>query len=67
MPDGISERVERLELPFDARGVDNYGVSRWHLDKAFRVASLLYKSYFQVRCSVSNLSQECPRSSRWRR
>src|SRR5947209_215352 len=51
MPDEIAERVARLELPFDARGVDNYGVSRWHLDKAFRVASLLYKNYFQVRCS----------------
>ncbi len=51
MPDGISERVDRLELPFDARGVDNYGVSKWHLDKAFRAASLLYRNYFQVRCS----------------
>ena len=51
MPDEIAERVERLELPFDARGVDNYGVSKWHLDKAFRVSSLLYKNYFQVRCS----------------
>jgi 1-acyl-sn-glycerol-3-phosphate acyltransferase len=51
MPDEIAERVERLELPFDARGVDNYGVSKWHLDKAFRLASLLYKNYFQVRCS----------------
>src|SRR3954471_3123651 len=51
MPDEISERVEGLVLPFDARGVDNYGVSKWHLDKAFRVASLLYKNYFQIRCS----------------
>lgn len=51
MADEIAERVERLELPFDARGIDNYGVSRWHLDKAFRVAQLLYRNYFQVRCS----------------
>ncbi len=50
MPDEISERVDRLELPFDARGVDDYGVSKWHLDKAFRAAALLYRHYFQVRC-----------------
>src|ERR1700674_4380921 len=46
MPDESAERVERLELPFDARGVDNYGVSKWHLRQAFRVVSLLYRNYF---------------------
>ena len=51
MPDEIAERVERLELPFDARGVDNYGVSKWHLDKAMHLAAPLYRKYFQVRCS----------------
>ena len=51
MPDEIAERVERLELPFDARGVDNYGVSKWHLEKALRLAEPLYRKYFQVRCS----------------
>ena len=51
MPDEIAERVERLELPFDARGVDNYGVSKWHLEKALRLAAPLYRKYFQVRCS----------------
>lgn len=49
-PDEISARVERLELPFDARGVDGYGVSKWHLGVAFRVLAFLYRSYFQVRC-----------------
>ena len=51
MPDEIAERVERLELPFDARGVDNYGVSKWHLEKVFRLVAPLYRKYFQVRCS----------------
>ena len=49
MPDEISARVDRLELPFDARGVDEYGVSKWHLAVAFRVLALLYRRYFRVR------------------
>jgi 1-acyl-sn-glycerol-3-phosphate acyltransferase len=56
MPDEIAERIERLELPFDSRGVDSFGVSKWHLDKAFRLTSLLYRNYFHVRCSgVENI------------
>ena len=51
MADDIAARVNRLELPFDARGVDNYGVSKWHLTQAFRVVSLLYRNYFQVRAN----------------
>ena len=51
MADDIAARVDRLELPFDARGVDNYGVSKWHLTQAFRVVSLLYRNYFQVRAN----------------
>ena len=49
--DEIAARVDRLELPFDARGVDNYGVSKWHLTQAFRLSALLYKNYFGVRVS----------------
>jgi len=49
MADEISTRVDRLELPFDARGVDEYGVSKWHLAVAFRVLTLLYRKYFHVR------------------
>src|SRR3954454_19794555 len=45
----IDERVGRLELPFDARGVDDFGVSKWHLGVTFRALGLLYKSYFNVR------------------
>jgi 1-acyl-sn-glycerol-3-phosphate acyltransferase len=59
MADGIAERVERLELPFDARGVDNFGVSKWHLTQAFRVASLLYRNYFDVK--VNGIENVPPR------
>jgi 1-acyl-sn-glycerol-3-phosphate acyltransferase len=48
--DEIADRVDRLELPFDARGVDDYGISKWHLAMAFRVTGFLYKNYFGVRC-----------------
>src|SRR5262249_32942443 len=49
MADQISARVDRLELPFDARGVDDYGVSKWHLAVVFRLLALLYRNYFHVR------------------
>jgi len=51
MTDDIAARVDRLELPFDARGVDDYGVSKWHLTVLFRALSFLYRNYFNVRCS----------------
>ena len=51
MPDEIAARVDRLELPFDARGVDDYGVSKWHLGVAFRALSFLYRTYFHVKCT----------------
>ena len=48
--DEISARVDRLELPFDARGVDRYGVSKWHLAVGLRALGFLYRNYFRVRC-----------------
>lgn len=51
MPDQIAARVDRLELPFDARGVDDYGVSKWHLGVVFRALEFLYRTYFQVKCT----------------
>ncbi len=47
--DEIAARVDRLELPFDARGLDDYGISKWHLRVAFRALAFLYKNYFGVR------------------
>ena len=51
MSDEVLARVDRLELPFDARGVDEFGVSKWHLSVAFRALALLYRNYFHVRCA----------------
>lgn len=47
--DSISARVERLELPFDAFGYDPFGVSKRHLEIAYKVLSVLYRNYFSVR------------------
>jgi 1-acyl-sn-glycerol-3-phosphate acyltransferase len=46
--DPIPERLARLELPFNAVGVDPYGISRAHLGVAFSLLAPLYRHYFQV-------------------
>jgi 1-acyl-sn-glycerol-3-phosphate acyltransferase len=50
-PDDIAARVDRLELGFDARGLDRYGISKWHLTFAFKALALLYRQYFHVSCT----------------
>ena len=45
----IDERLNRLEIPFNAQGLDPYGISRKHLRVGFRYLSWLYRSYFRVR------------------
>ncbi len=45
----VSERVDRLELPFNRYGVDAYGVSKKHLTIGMAALSILYRYYFQVR------------------
>jgi 1-acyl-sn-glycerol-3-phosphate acyltransferase len=47
--ESIAARVERIELSFNALGVDPYGVSKRHLRVAYSALSLLYRSYFRVR------------------
>ncbi len=47
----IDERLNRLEIPFNAQGLDPYGISRKHLRIGFRSLSWLYRSYFRVRTS----------------
>lgn len=49
MSDDVKGRVERLELPFNAYGVDPYGVSKWHLRIAMEALTFFYRSYFRVR------------------
>ncbi len=46
--ESIRARVKRLELPFNALGVDPYGVSQDHLTVGFTALAFLYRNYFRV-------------------
>lgn len=45
----VRERVGRLEIPFNACGVDPYGISRAHLVRFYTMLGFLYRRYFRVR------------------
>src|SRR6185312_3616789 len=45
----VRDRVDRLELPFSRFGVDNYGISKKHLNFWFTLLGVLYKEYFRVK------------------
>jgi 1-acyl-sn-glycerol-3-phosphate acyltransferase len=47
--DSVSSLIERLELPFNALGLDPYGISKEHLKFFFGFQGFLYKTYFRVR------------------
>ncbi|MGH7293650.1 MAG: lysophospholipid acyltransferase family protein, partial [Polyangiaceae bacterium] len=44
----VHNRVARLELPFNALGVDPYGISRSHLRVSMTALAALYRHYFSV-------------------
>lgn len=46
----VRERVERLELPFNAAGIDPYGVSKERLVQAGVALSVFYHHYFTIGC-----------------
>jgi 1-acyl-sn-glycerol-3-phosphate acyltransferase len=46
--ESIEEKVDRIELPFNEKGVDPYGISKWHLRMSLKVLNALYRHYFQV-------------------
>jgi 1-acyl-sn-glycerol-3-phosphate acyltransferase len=46
--DEVARRVDRLEIPFNAFGVDPYGVSKKHVAIALSALEKLYKRYFRV-------------------
>ena len=52
MPKGekesIESRIDRLEIPFNARGLDPYGTSKWHLTVWYKLLSFFYQSYLSV-------------------
>jgi len=47
--DPVDELVDRLEIPFNAWGVDPWGISKRHLKTAARAAAALYRHYFDVK------------------
>jgi 1-acyl-sn-glycerol-3-phosphate acyltransferase len=47
----IASLIDRLELPFNALGVDPYGISKWHLKIFFTALATLYRHYFRVRAN----------------
>jgi 1-acyl-sn-glycerol-3-phosphate acyltransferase len=44
----VRDRIGRLEIPFNACGVDPYGISRDHLAYFMGALGFLYKRYFRV-------------------
>lgn len=44
----VEERICRLEIPFDRRGVDPFGISRAHLARFYTMLGWLYRRYFDV-------------------
>lgn len=45
----VMSRVERIELPWNARGFDPYGISQKHVAEMFTLFTRLYRHYFRVR------------------
>jgi 1-acyl-sn-glycerol-3-phosphate acyltransferase len=45
----VLERIGRMEIPFNACGVDLYGVSKEHLSKSFTLLGFFYRRYFSVK------------------
>ena len=55
----VAARVDRLELPFNKRGLDPYGISKKDLTRWFSILSWLYKNYFTV--TVEGIANVPPR------
>lgn len=45
----VRDRVARLDLGFNAHGVDRFGISRPHLEAFYSVLAAIYRRYFHVR------------------
>lgn len=46
--DDVWERVKRLEIPFNACGVDPYGISMEHVARGLTMLRFFYRHYFSV-------------------
>lgn len=49
MNEEVLDRVRRIEIPFNACGVDPYGISAPHLTRWFTLLGWMYRRYFKVR------------------
>lgn len=47
--DSVASCIDRLELPFNALGIDPFGVSKFHLRIFFSALAFLYRTYFRVK------------------
>jgi 1-acyl-sn-glycerol-3-phosphate acyltransferase len=45
----VLERIDRLEIPFNACGVDPYGIRKDHLAWSLTLLGILYRRYFSVK------------------
>lgn len=44
----VAARVDRVEIPFNAQGVDPYGISKKYVARSMTMLTFLYKRYFRV-------------------
>jgi 1-acyl-sn-glycerol-3-phosphate acyltransferase len=45
----VRERLQRLEIPFNACGIDPYGISRAHLGWMYKGLGFFHRHYFRMR------------------
>ena len=45
----VMDRVSRIEIPFNAFGVDPYGISKPHLARQYTILRWMYRRYFSVK------------------
>ena len=59
LADEVRDRVARLQIPFNACGVDPYGIDQRYLRAFYRMLGFLYKTYFRVRAyGIENVPPE---------
>jgi 1-acyl-sn-glycerol-3-phosphate acyltransferase len=44
----VKERLERLEIPFNSYGIDQYGISKAYLGPSFTALKFFFRRYFSV-------------------
>src|SRR5262245_12720674 len=49
----VDERLERLEIPFNSKGLDPYGISKRHVRNFMRMLGVGYHYYF--RCTAHGI------------